>query len=737
MLYTIPPSLRSGAVFLLAVSALAWTPKPVEEDQLVFMPGSQPGSLGTEINTAEKCDNCHGGYDAAVEPAFNWRGSMMAQAARDPLWLACLAVAAQDSIWALGNPNAGDLCLRCHTPAGWLGGRSDPANLTGLSEMQADFEGVNCDSCHRMADPFSVLGQPDVPAETVAAGITAQAATESRDWNAILQYITGFSGAARYDEADHLPFNFEDGGWPHYIEAASGQYYMDPDTDKRGNRFDSEPKFHSVYYSRFHRSKTMCATCHDVSNPVLAQVLGALGIPEQQAAGSYFHVERTWSEFQLSDFAAIGGADTDPAYASRTGVAHAAKCQDCHMADTTGKASNKNTPIRSNLALHDQTGGNTWISRILASADQASPNYDPYNHAILSGSKYPGARISVAGLQNHGSELLAGEQRARDMLRSAAELELVADHSAAIRMRIRNLSAHKLISGFPEGRRMWLQVEFFDAEGQLIRTLNGYDPLVASTDGDGNRQYESGGILHADRQDLVYEAKMASSLTGEGETFHFVLATDRYKDNRIPPRGFAIGNAAARLVQPKWQGGDAPDYFSAEEYAGGYDEVEIAKPSGTAGWRASLYYQTTSREYVEFLRDECLGTADTLGETSPATGEPAYIIQTDPWFATIRDWGLAMYDLWLNNGGSPPELMAEFCGPPVMGQCSFDQTASHLRFLALEGREYRVQYSDDMGDGTWIDLGGEIHGDGTVHEIIDNDPLSSGRRFYRIESEIE
>ena len=40
---------------------------------------------------------------------------------------------------------AGDLCLRCHTPTGWLGGHSDPPNLTALSG--SDFEGVSCDAC--------------------------------------------------------------------------------------------------------------------------------------------------------------------------------------------------------------------------------------------------------------------------------------------------------------------------------------------------------------------------------------------------------------------------------------------------------------------------------------------------------------------------------------------------------------------------------------------------------------
>ncbi|MFN2196699.1 MAG: phosphoglycerate kinase, partial [Anaerolineales bacterium] len=41
----------------------------------------------------------------------------------------------------------------------------------------------------------------------------------------------------------------------------------------------------------------------------------------------------------------------------------------------------------------------------------------------------------------------------------------------------------------------------------------------------------------------------SSSLTGEDETFHFALATGRYKDNRIPPKGFRIGEAADRLSE--------------------------------------------------------------------------------------------------------------------------------------------------------------------------------------------
>jgi hypothetical protein len=637
----------------------AWTELPVHEDQLVFMPGSQQGTVSLE--SATRCDNCHGGYNKAVEPAHNWRGSMMANAARDPLWAACLTVSLQDSIWALGNANAGDLCIRCHTPTGWLGGHSDPPNLTKLAGR--DFEGISCDACHKMVDPFRGIRQEgDLPPET--AGSTAWAESEktyAQDINVIYP-LTLFNGDPFFDNATDVPWHFGNGMLPNYIESTSGQYVMDAATPKRGPRWDADPK-HQWYYSRYHKTKYMCATCHDVSNPVLARLSSEDNtLPEKQAAASYAHVERTFSEFMLSDYGQPDGAATRGKLAE-SGVTSAGKCQDCHMRNVTGKAANKaGLQIRDDLALHDLTGGNVWISGILASADQANgTTYDAYNYAILSGAKYPGAKIDVAGIQNRGVALKDGQARAVQQLQMAADLEVIADGLDDITLRIVNNSGHKLISGFPEGRRMWLNVKFFDADNALIGgEINPYSPLVVGTDAQGNKQYLSGGVLTPTHDALVYEAGMSSTLTGEDHSFHFVLATDRVKDNRIPPKGFDIGAAAARLAVPKLDGGDAQALFTEAEYSGGYDEVTVPKPSGTVRWEAALYYQTTSKEYVEFLRDEIAGTGNTL----PAT---AYIAQNDPYFSTLKDWGKAIYDLWLHNGGSEPVMMASV---GVIPQCT-------------------------------------------------------------------
>ncbi|HSG41548.1 MAG TPA: hypothetical protein VLA72_00185, partial [Anaerolineales bacterium] len=110
----------------------------------VQQPGTQPNEVGN-LESPDRCDNCHGGYNSAVEPAFNWRGSMMANAGRDPIFWATLAIAEQDF------DGAGDLCIRCHSSGGWYAGRSTPTDGSGLAAGDAD--GVDCDTCHTMTNP--------------------------------------------------------------------------------------------------------------------------------------------------------------------------------------------------------------------------------------------------------------------------------------------------------------------------------------------------------------------------------------------------------------------------------------------------------------------------------------------------------------------------------------------------------------------------------------------------------
>jgi len=672
--------LATGLIIALCLSfpAHSWEPLPVEDDDLLRMPGTQP-SDGVQLEAPNRCLNCHADYDQDAEPGFMWKGSMMAQAARDPIFWATMTVAAQDSIWALGNPNATDLCERCHFPQGWLEGRSDPTNASLMGG--SDFDGIHCDVCHTAYDPFFAD--------------TYEGTRESSDW---INYWdeagnTGpGSGTLSQNEADdtraadaaEAAALTQKDGQPlyesdrpanaNYDEAASGQFYVSTGSEKRAGFADAGAK-HKMYYSRFHKSRYYCGTCHDVSNPVLAN-LGASGLPdvkpgalitEQHPAYAYFHVERTFSEFMLSDFGRGDGAATNADFQAQggAGITHVDKCQDCHMPDAYGKGADKGSAVlrpdgstehpQSGVPTHDLMGGNSWITWILASLDPNGPVYDPRNVELLAQGPATLTLDLSAGQSptENGVELKHASDRALAQLAMAATLKNAVYNpvSGNLHLRVQNNTGHKLISGFPEGRRMYLNVQAFDESDHLIFEVNPYDDTVGTLKSMPASPTLSSSESYVD--ELVYEVHPKSSLTGEEHTFHFVLADGRAKDNRIPPQGFDIAGAVERHsvpVNPVTHLEDA-GYFTAAEYAGGYDEQIIPVIPGAARIEATLYYQGTSREFVEFLRDEINGSGGTLTSPTPS-GEPsAYVIQTDPFFSALKAWGNTIWELWEHNHG--------------------------------------------------------------------------------------
>ncbi len=666
-------------------------PVPLDDDPLLRMPGTQH-TEGFELEASANCLTCHGqGLDDGVEVGSAWAGGMMAQAARDPIFLATFTVALQDSRWVLGNYNAGDLCLRCHFPSGWVAGRSEPTNGTAM--IGPDHDGVTCDSCHRQIDPHFVAtyeGEREgndwlnVWDETNASGTPSQAAADAT-WAA--------------DKAESLAFKLFNGNpffgedfkpaMAPWIEAGSGQYFYAQDDARRASFADADAT-HEIAYSRFHKSRYMCGSCHDVSNPALAN-LGQAGtapgdgetllVTEAQPAHAYAPVERTFSEFMLSKYGQNGGAEGSGIFAPDTFKTSLpgnkiGRCQDCHMADLTGKGAILLFSVlrpdesaehpNSGMPNHDMVGGNVFVSTLLASTDPQSPNYDETNANLLGQGPDKLLLDLNAGTGVNGKALLAGAARAQAMLEAAGSIADVAydEATGALSFKVVNHTGHKLISGFAEGRRMFLNVRLFDGE-TVLHEINPYDAEVGTLKGlhhdyspwspdlDENQTHAS---------ELVYEMHPSSALTGEEETFHFVLGTGSHKDNRIPPPGFNIEQADERKALPFWEGQAAPDYFTADEYAGGYDKVELTLPAGGDRVEIRLYYQTASREYIEFLRDEITGDADTLASPTPSGADEAYVVQKDPYLASLKAWGDTIWQLWQHNKdmpGAAPLLMVE------------------------------------------------------------------------------
>jgi cytochrome c553 len=413
-------------------------------------------------------------------------GSMMAQAARDPLFWACMTVAAQDSIWAIGTPNAVDLCERCHFPEGWLEGRSDPPNASAMTG--SDFDGIHCDFCHAQWDSFFQTtydgtresndwsGYWDEAGNTgPGSGTASQLAADATylEDQTLASAIQLFAGGNFF--SSNLPV------YSTYQEHASGQFFVSGGGEKRASFADDTAR-HAALYSRTHKSKYFCGVCHDVSNPVLAN-LGLSGladqsggvdlITEQYSASRYFHVERTFSEFLLSAYGRGTGAATNEDFQLQgaPSITWAAKCQDCHMRDVTGAGCDKNdAPQRpgestehpnSGLPLHDLTGGNAWISYILASLDPSGPVYDPVNAQLLGQGPSVLTLDLTAGESPtlNGAALLAGSDRAKQQLQLAATIKNLSYdfNTGTLSFRIQNNTGHKLISGFPEGRRMFFR----------------------------------------------------------------------------------------------------------------------------------------------------------------------------------------------------------------------------------------------------------------------------------------
>lgn len=112
---------------------------------------TQPGELVNALVRADDCEYCHtynNATDAAADPLYSpywtWRGSMMANAAVDPVFWAGVAVASQDA----QAPEETQACIRCHAPRAFLEGRGDAIAVDEL--LGEDLVGVECEVCHRM-----------------------------------------------------------------------------------------------------------------------------------------------------------------------------------------------------------------------------------------------------------------------------------------------------------------------------------------------------------------------------------------------------------------------------------------------------------------------------------------------------------------------------------------------------------------------------------------------------------
>ncbi len=511
----------------------------------------------------------------------------MAQAGRDPLWRAALAVANQDAV------DSGETCLRCHMPKGWLEGRSTPEDGTAMTAD--DREGVQCSVCHRMVDPFA---DPENPTEDAA----------------ILAAL-----------ADPVP------------AFGNAMMVVDPEARMRGP-FDiigdlgSDPHIpdRTTIISPFHESSDMCGTCHNLRNPVFTRdamgnyVPNPLDTPGDPTLG--FPEQVTYDEWAASEYATTGVIA--PQFGRNKDTV--STCQDCHMPDVSGKDANTGL-TRDDVPLHTFEGANTFIPTVL-------PHHPAFGSEVDADVMADSVEVAIRNLRKAAT---------MSMSLNAGDLTVT----------VRNETGHKLPTGYPEGRRMWLHVRAFDADRNVIfesgryvfstADLLGYEALPMDPDYDP--------YLYV--WETIHGLSPGWAMTlglNPGPSFHLVLNDTIEFDNRIPPRGFT--NAAFDAFDGDPVGVTFLDgqYWDDVVYPVGVDAVQA---------EATLYYQTASKEYIEFLRDTDVTTAS----------------------------GNILFDLWNDHGKSEPVVMAYGfleTDTDVVNRCHKSVSKNQARYQKKYAREW-------------------------------------------------
>ena len=531
---------------------------------------------------------CHGDYAAEnVEQWPTWSGSMMANSGRDPIFWAALDVANNDAA-ELGLPGIGEFCIRCHSPSGWVSGRANAPDPPNPGDPLGD------------ADGCALIGPLD---------------DQDNDFDGVSCHFCHRMEVNASPPAGQDPVYFE-----------NGNFWLDDDACVNGGQFEPcrkgpydyatppEPP-HEWEYSDYHVSGDICGNCHNVTNPFLF-----LRDETGAETDELFPIERTFKEWQQSSFGDNGAAEFTT-------------CPECHMPDAEEDpvyASSASLYNRTgNMPIHQLVGGNTWIPKVLKGEYPGLGRSDEYDATVawaedMLQNRSATLNVTVPAEVGPGGTLLAD-------------------------VTVTNISGHKLPTGYGEGRRMWLNVVARDGTGTPFWESGAWDPMT--------------GVLSQDSQIKVYEVQqgvwdfnstsqcdVVDDVTGN-HIFHFVRNNCIVLDNRIPPLGFTgMDDLETRPVAYTYPETSPGSGILVNWDVTGY---EIAVPGAAVSpvtVEATLNYQTTSKDYVEFLRDEAVSNGF---EQECISGSGA--------LNTTR--GEYLYEIWSGQaaadyGKSPPEPMA-------------------------------------------------------------------------------
>jgi hypothetical protein len=466
--------------------------------------------------------------------------------------------------WGLASLGALPAPGRAHVPGdpfGWPG--TDPGVLLRPFDPVA-----RCLACH------AVDGDPDSPGLAHAGGLHAGATRDPvfrAAWTLARQDVVEagtfclrchaptawLAGRATPDDGSALTDDDLDGvtcAFCHRLEPGAdrtgedlpgplvgngGWYLLDEKTyvGPRPAAF-SPLDAHRARQDAFLSESVACAGCHSLRNPLMPFV-----DPQDPAGGllgPFFPLIQTYEEWALSDWPA-----------RRIG------CLDCHAPPVPAHTATAGAPVRGDVRHHAFAGGNATA---LALLDAVDPDAAPARAAVRARSLAllrTAATVSIRGL---GPTLAPGGP-------------------FGFVVRVTNRTGHKLPTGWPDGRRMFLEV---------TARLDDGPPFFVSD------------ASPADPQGRAYEIRLGRLDDGPSTS---VLAADRIVvDTRIPPDGLRP------LPEQRPVGRDYADPApGAEERLRGFDDApyRFEVPGDAVGRlriSARLLYTPVTAESVAALQ---------------------------------------------------------------------------------------------------------------------------------------
>ncbi|MBK9516118.1 MAG: fibronectin type III domain-containing protein [Anaeromyxobacter sp.] len=493
----------------------------------------------------------------------------------------------------------------------------------------------------------------------------------------------------------------------------------------------------------------MCGSCHDLTVPTLNS-----GMPEQ----------RTYTEWFYSDYG--------------TGRPGNIICQDCHMGETaheykdgftdalTGEGTYKADPAKAGFfpyakerplsAVHRFSPANRDLAPILK---YLNPDVDMEATGRQTGRD---TRTEIGVVSGRDRAWDRHEQYGNQKIRDAATIQITQQPTLVVgqtdiyevKVLVTNLTGHALPSGYPDGRRAFITLNVRDASNSLVYQSGSYDEATAHlTNGMGaatlTRAHTP--LIDATVQNrvMLYE-KRTGAPNGDG-TFTMgesLLNPVIVFDNRLRPTGWEAPALAAGVRLVDYSGSDTaltpfdvnPDPLQPPGSQGG--RYEVGQSTDTVTYRfqsptvptqaeARFYYQSHTRDFVEYLKDrnneetakdlagDPLHPArpNTLGgprpEGTPSILEPNYpntpnylgarinlAGQTDLAGQPLQDnWGSLAYAAWNATGRGAPALIdadstayAAAPAAPVVTATAVDQYSINLSWPAVPAAEgYRIQ----------------------------------------------